>query len=198
MKKILAILLLLLAGAILFAGCSQYSAPPATPAPTTAATIAATTVATTAPPTTTAPTPAPDSIKVATNATYGMILTDMNGMTLYYFLKDTPANGASACYSACSSLWPPFNTASIRVSAPLQASDFASISRTDGTDQVTYQGWPLYYYSKDLKPGDANGYGFANLWYVMAPTGVVTLAPTTTVPTTVPTTYYMGGGGGGY
>ena len=195
MKKILLILLLLLAGAVLFAGCSQYSAPPATPAPTAA-------------PATSAPTPVPDSVQVATNAKYGQILTDMNGMTLYYFLKDTPANGTSACNGACAALWPPFNTANIKVSAPLQASDFVTITRADGTPQVTYMGWPLYYYSKDTAPGMTSGYGFNNLWYVMAPTGVVTIAPTTTiattvattvkttVPTTVPTTSYMGGGGG--
>ena len=194
MKKILLIILLLLAGAVLFAGCSQYSAP-ATPVPTAA-------------PATSAPTLAPDSVKVTTNAQYGQILTDMNGMTLYYFLKDTPANGTSACNRACAALWPPFDTANIQVSAPLQASDFVTITRADGTPQVTYMGWPLYYYSKDAKPGDTNGYGFNNLWYVMAPTGVVTIAPTTTVattvattvptsvPTTVPTTAYMGGGGG--
>jgi hypothetical protein len=64
-------------------------------------------------------------------------------------------------------------------------------------------GWPLYYYSADKAPGDTNGYGFNKLWYVMSPTGVVTLTPTpapaTTMPTTVRTTavpYY--GGGGGY
>jgi len=186
MKKLLIpVILLLLAGVILSAGCTQAQTTPATPAPTPAPATQ---------------TPLTDTIQVAANPTYGQILTDSNGMTLYYFLKDTPQNGTSACNGACAALWPPFNTAPVQVSAPLQASDFVTITRADGTSQITYMGWPLYYYSGDKAPGDTNGYGFNKLWYVMSPTGVVTLAPTTTIATTAPTTVAttapaMGGGG---
>ena len=191
---LMAIVLLLLAGAILFTGCTQPQPVPVTP------------VATPVPST---PTPAPDSVLVVTNPQYGQILADMNGRTLYYFLKDVPGNGTSACNGACAGLWPPFNTATIQVSPPLQASDFQTITRADGSAQITWQGWPLYYYSGDKATGDTNGYGFNKLWYVVSPNGVVTLAPTTTVPTTappttvattvpttVPTTYSSMGGGG--
>jgi predicted lipoprotein with Yx(FWY)xxD motif len=176
-----AMILLFLAGAILLAGCTQPQAPPATPTPAT-------------------PTPVPDTIMVAGNPLYGQILADGNGRTLYYFLKDIPGTGTSACTGACIGLWPAFSAATIRVSAPLLASDFDTITRPDGTKQATYMGWPLYYYAGDTAPGDANGYGFNSLWYVMAPTGVVTTAPTTTVATTVPTTMptmptHSGGGG---
>jgi len=188
MKNFLVLFVLLfLAGAVLFAGCSQ-SQVPATPSPTPApATVPAT------------PTPPPDTVMVAANPLYGQILTDANGRTLYYFLKDVPGNGTSACSGACAGIWPAFSVASIRVSPPLRASDFGTINRTDGTTQTTYMGWPLYSFRNDTAPGDTNGYGFNRLWYVMAPTGAVTLAPTTTVPTTtpttVPTTIYYGGGG---
>jgi predicted lipoprotein with Yx(FWY)xxD motif len=191
-NMVIAVTLLLLAGALLLAGCTRSQTAPVTlvtPVPTASAA--------------TTPTPMPDSIRVMANPLYGQILTDMHGMTLYYFLKDTPGNGTSACTGACTGIWPAFNTATIQVSPPLQVSDFGTFTRSDGATQIMYRGWPLYYYSGDKAPGDANGYGFNKLWYVVSPTGVVTLAPTTTipttkpttVPTTVPTTAYHGGGG---
>ena len=197
MKKIAYVpILLLLAGLILFAGCTQSPATPATPLPTPppATPVPATPVAA-------APTPMPDTVKVVANPQYGQILVDSNGMTLYYFLKDTPGAATNACTGACATLWPAFTPAALQVSAPLLASDFDSIVGPGGTSQVTYMGWPLYYYSKDTAPGDTNGYGFNKLWYVMSPSGVVTLAPTTTVATTVPTTLSTPVntyGGGGY
>ncbi len=51
------------------------------------------------------------------------------------------------------------------------ASMLGTTTRTDGTVQVTYNGWPLYTYSKDMVPGDMNGEGFASLWYMMTPAG---------------------------
>jgi len=187
MKKIAyTVIFLLLAGLILFAGCSQPQTTPATtPVPAT-------------------PTPKPDTVQVVANPQYGQILVDANGMTLYYFLKDTPGAGTSACTGACIGLWPAFSAPTIQVTLPIQASAIGSITRPDGTTQTTYMGWPLYYYSGDKNPGDTNGYDFNKLWYVISPNGVVTLAPTTTVATTVPTTrpttvpttvpHYGGGG----
>jgi predicted lipoprotein with Yx(FWY)xxD motif len=190
MKKIAYSLLLLLAGVILFAGCTMPQTTPVTPAPTTA------------PPATTAPaTPAPitETITVVSNPQYGQILTDANGMTLYYFLKDTRGAMTSACTGACSGIWPAFHAAPVQVDSPLLASNFDDFTRADGTMQTTFLGWPLYYYAPDTAPGDTKGYGFNNLWYVVSPSGIVTLAPTTTVPTTmpttIPTTVYSGGGG---
>jgi predicted lipoprotein with Yx(FWY)xxD motif len=184
-KMVTAIILLFLAGAILLAGCTRPQTYPATQTPT---------------PTPATPTPVPDTLQVAGNPLYGQILADANGRTLYYFLKDTPGAGTSACTGACIGIWPAFSAATIQVSLPLQAPDFRTITRSDGTKQTTYMGWPLYYYSGDTAPGDANGYGFNHLWYVMAPTGVVTTAPTTTAATTttttVPTTPAYSGGGG--
>lgn len=185
-KSAYAVILLLLAGVILFAGCTQPQTIPTTPAPTP------TPAAPTPVPTTAAPTPVPYSIKVISNLKYGQILTDASGMTLYYFARDTRGAGRTACTGSCASTWPPFNTAAIQVSAPLSAGDFGTFTRSDGSRQVTFRGWPLYYYAGDKAPGDTNGYGVNQLWYVMSTTGVVTLTPTTTVPTTPP---YSSGGG---
>jgi predicted lipoprotein with Yx(FWY)xxD motif len=194
MKTLAFLCLLLLAGALVLAGCTQPQVPQVTPTSTTAPPV------TTAPPTPT-PTPVTSTIKLVTNAQYGRIITDSNGRTLYYFLKDTPGAMTSACTGACIGIWPAFYAPTVQVPDPLIASSFDDFVRADGTQQTTFMGWPLYYYASDTAPGDAKGYGFNNLWYVVGSSGVVTLAPTTPVPTTtrpttMPTTpsYYGGGG----
>ena len=134
----------------------------------------------------------------------GQFLVDNSGYTLYYFLKDTPGAGTSACTGACPGLWPPFSPGSIKVSSPLQASDFSMITLPGGTMQATYRGWPLYRFANDAAPGVENGNDYKGVWYVMGLTGVVTTAtttvpttvPTTSRPTTVPTTYRSSSGGG--
>ena len=177
MKKMeITLLLVILAGAVLFAGCTQPTASPS-PAPG----------ATTAPPATAAPvipatTGAIDTVTVVTNPRDGPILADVDGKTLYYTLMDTQGSMTSACTDDCASTWPPFYTDRIQVSAPLLAPDFGTITRPDGTMQTTYMGWPLYSYSADMVTGDTNGYGAAGIWYAIGTGGVVTVAPTTSSP----------------
>ena len=48
---------------------------------------------------------------------------------------------------------------------------FASATRDDGDDQVTVDGWPLYFFSGDAAPGDTNGQGVGGIWYVVGPDG---------------------------
>jgi predicted lipoprotein with Yx(FWY)xxD motif len=50
-------------------------------------------------------------------------------------------------------------------------SKFGTITRTDGTTQVTYNGWPLYYFDKDKQAGDITGEGVGSVWYLISPTG---------------------------
>ena len=86
-------------------------------------------------------------------------------MTLYYYTLDT--NGQSACYGGCAKAWPVFNAASLSVPSSLMASDFGTITRTDGTKQTTYKGWPLYYWFQDKMTGDMTGEGVHKVWYVL-------------------------------
>jgi predicted lipoprotein with Yx(FWY)xxD motif len=98
----------------------------------------------------------------------GDILVDGSGYTLYLFEPD--AQSDSTCYNSCESTWPPLAgeaSAGIGVEPAL----IASVSRTDGSQQVTYNDWPLYRYSGDTAPGDTNGQGLNGSWYVVSPTG---------------------------
>ena len=72
------------------------------------------------------------------------ILTDGQGMTLDDFTMD--ASGKSASTGKVAKAWPAFYAASVAVSPPLNAGDFGSITRKDGSMQTTYHGWPLYYW----------------------------------------------------
>lgn len=97
----------------------------------------------------------------------GNFLTDEKGMTLYLFKKDTP--GKSACAGPCVDKWPLFAAEVTTVPAGVIAADFAVITRDDGKKQTTYKGLPLYYFFKDVKPGDTTGQGVNTVWYVVAP-----------------------------
>jgi len=94
-------------------------------------------------------------------------------MTVYLFEADK--NGQSACSGACAQNWPPVTTGSEpQASGSATASKLGTITRPDGTRQVTYNGHPLYLFVKDGDAGDAYGQGvkaFGANWYVVAPSG---------------------------
>uniref|UniRef100_A0A540VG41 Lipoprotein n=2 Tax=Litorilinea aerophila TaxID=1204385 RepID=A0A540VG41_9CHLR len=97
---------------------------------------------------------------------------DGAGMTLYLFLRDEP--NVSNCYDACASRWPPLLVDGEPVAGEgVDPALLGITERTDGTLQVTYNGWPLYYFARDERPGDTLGQGVGDVWYVISPTGEV-------------------------
>jgi len=107
------------------------------------------------------------AVKVAQKEGLGSYLTDINGMTLYNFKKDSP--GKSACEGPCVGIWPLYYREKVDAKDGLAAGDFGTITRADGKKQTTYKGMPLYYFSKDAKAGDTAGQGFKDLWSVAKP-----------------------------
>jgi predicted lipoprotein with Yx(FWY)xxD motif len=90
---------------------------------------------------------------------FGSYLTAANGMTLYQYTKDS--TNVSNCIGTCAATWPPY-TVSAEVAASLTADPgitgkISTITRADGSIQVTYRGLPLYFYTGDAKAGDTNG-----------------------------------------
>jgi predicted lipoprotein with Yx(FWY)xxD motif len=97
----------------------------------------------------------------------GTFLADGSGRAVYLWVKDT--GGTSACSGACAGAWPP-----VTASGTVTVSGLGTITRSDGTKQVTYDGHPLYYFVGDSGPGKANGQGsdsFGAKWWLVAPTG---------------------------
>jgi predicted lipoprotein with Yx(FWY)xxD motif len=81
------------------------------------------------------------------------VLTNAKGFTLYSFAPDTPTT--SKCYGSCAAYWPPVTgTAAAGTGLPGKVT---TITRTDGTHQLTYNGHPLYTYIGDSHPGQASG-----------------------------------------
>jgi predicted lipoprotein with Yx(FWY)xxD motif len=99
------------------------------------------------------------SVNLATNAQIGRYLVNGTGFTLYYYAKDT-ANGTSACYGGCVAFWRLFYAGDKPTLPPgLNASSFGVAARTDGREQSTFDGHPLYYFVKDTAPGEVKGQG---------------------------------------
>jgi predicted lipoprotein with Yx(FWY)xxD motif len=105
---------------------------------------------------------------VATNPTLGKILTDNQGRTLYTYANDK--SGTSTCTGQCAATWPPVTATNIPQAPSGASGTFSLITRPDGTQQLAYNGQPLYYYSKDTKPGDTSGQGVGGAWRVAQPT----------------------------
>jgi predicted lipoprotein with Yx(FWY)xxD motif len=100
----------------------------------------------------------------------GMILADADGMTLYFFLNDTGSE--STCYDQCAETWPAYATqGEPQAGTGIDAALLGTTTRTDGTVQVTYNGKPLYLYAADQNPGDTNGQGIGDVWFVVSPAG---------------------------
>jgi predicted lipoprotein with Yx(FWY)xxD motif len=113
----------------------------------------------------------PAVVDVGQNANLGSFLVDSKGMTLYLFTQDTP--NTSTCYASCATAWPPLLTSGAPTAgAGVTASLLGTTKRTDGTTQVTYNGWPLYYWRNDKVAGDTTGENVQNVWFVVTPAGV--------------------------
>ena len=114
-------------------------------------------------------TPAPKAagptgpLQLIGSAKLGKVLAASNGLTLYTNKNDTPKS--SACNSACAQIWPPLLTTSGAPAAPSGLTGtLGTVTWSDGTVQVTYNGQPLYLYAGDSKPGDTNGEGIDGIW----------------------------------
>ena len=107
---------------------------------------------------------------------YGRILFDGRGLALYAFTRDR-RGGPSTCYGACAAAWPVYYAGgALRAGAGVRRSLIGTTRRRDGRRQVTYRGWPLYYYVGDRRPGQVtcqNVFGFGGLWLVVRPDGTL-------------------------
>jgi predicted lipoprotein with Yx(FWY)xxD motif len=151
----------------LLAGCgsssssssSAASAPASTPTQSTAASTTA------------------SSSGVAVQSKHGKLGTILAAgpkhLTVYLFEADKGTT--SACSGACAKVWPPVTTeGKPTASGGAVSADLGTTMRSDGTEQVTYKGHPLYFYDDDKDSGDAYGEGskqFGASWYVLKPNG---------------------------
>ncbi len=125
------------------------------------------------------------AVNVAHVGSSGLVLVDRAGLTLYRYTPD--GSGKSNCNAGCATVWPPLTvpagTTKVAGSTALASGSLATITRSDGTLQVTYKGMPLYTYSGDMAAGQANGQGAGGIWFVVPVTANSTASTSTTTST---------------
>ena len=118
-------------------------------------------------------------VAVQQSEEYGPYLVDADSRALYLFTIDRQGGGdaepLSRCYDACADAWPPLLVeGEPQAGDQVDASLLGTFERDDGRSQVTYNGWPLYYFVQDQGPGEATGqdkHGFGGEWYLLTPGG---------------------------
>lgn len=103
----------------------------------------------------------------------GEVVVDAEGMVVYYFTNDEANSGVSACEGGCLEAWPPVLSDSETPEAEGVTGELGTIETPDGELQVTINGMPIYYFAEDEAPGDTNGQGVNEVWYVVAPDGTM-------------------------
>jgi predicted lipoprotein with Yx(FWY)xxD motif len=139
----------------------------ATTAPTTQA------LATTVPETAAPPTASGESLQLilANDTTLGSYVTGRDGKSLYIFTKDH--DDTSTCNGDCAASWPP---ATVTMADDANAGTgvtgtLGTITRDDGSMQLTLGGHPVYYFGGDKAAGDTNGQGVGEVWFLAGPDG---------------------------
>ncbi len=109
-------------------------------------------------------------VEVAKTA-LGQVLVDAEGRTLYLYKKDTQGK-ASTCDGSCAVTWPPVEAKDKPTAGTgIDATKLTTVKRADATEQVAYDGWPLYRYGGDKNAGDTTGEGVDSVWYAVSPAG---------------------------
>jgi predicted lipoprotein with Yx(FWY)xxD motif len=171
------------AAAALLAACSSGSAAPANtstsaPAPTTGSSSAGTT-----------------ADLSTTQSSLGTIVVDNKGRTVYLFTQDTNNPPKSNCDTGCDSVWPPVMApaSGAPTLSGVDSSKVGTVTRSDGSKQLTLNGWPLYEYEGDSASGDVKGENVQNSWFAVTPDGT---KATTTSSSQSGNTQSSGGGSG--
>lgn len=105
------------------------------------------------------------------NASLGTIVVNGKGFTLYRFDVDTAKPPASHCTGGCAALWPAQPASGANSVKGIDHKLIGSVTRGDGTKQLTINGWPVYTYAQDGKAGDTHGQGVGGTWWAVTPTG---------------------------
>ncbi|MFT2816465.1 hypothetical protein [Leifsonia sp. A12D58] len=123
--------------------------------------------------------PAGATALATASSSLGTIVVDGSGLTAYVFDKDTAGSGTSACTGDCLITWPPVTTSSTTPTVTGVTGKVGTITTSDGKNQVTLDGLPLYYFVNDTAAGDVKGQGVQGIWWVVAPDGTkITMAAT--------------------
>lgn len=111
------------------------------------------------------------AVQVSEHPEYGEILVDSEGMALYMFDSDTQGSGESTCTDGCLDAWPALTVEGEATAGDGVAAELTTFERENGDMQVAANGWPLYYFEQDSEPGDVEGQGANDVWWILDPAG---------------------------
>ncbi|MEV6976348.1 hypothetical protein [Kitasatospora sp. NPDC093806] len=111
------------------------------------------------------------TLRTATDARLGAIVTDSAGFTLYRFDQDSATPPTATCNGGCAAIWPPVPADGAVTVSGIDAKLVGTVTRADGSKQLTLAGWPLYRFAPDKKPGDTKGQGVDGTWFAVTPAG---------------------------
>lgn len=120
-------------------------------------------------------TPLEPAVQVRSHPEYGKILTGPDGLSLYMFDQDTKGGSDSSCTGGCADAWSPLTVSSDSdiLASPSVDAPVGTITRMDGSTQVTVDGWPVYHFQNDTDVGDVNGQGVQDAWWLLGADGSV-------------------------
>ena len=116
------------------------------------------------------------------SSSMGVRVVGANGKSVYFFTKDVKDSGKSACTGACATTWPPVTTTSTMPAVDGVSGTIGTIPTADGKMQITINGMPIYFYSKDEDSGDTYGQGVLGIWFLVSPSGSMMTATTSSSP----------------
>jgi predicted lipoprotein with Yx(FWY)xxD motif len=108
-----------------------------------------------------------------TRSSLGSIVVDGKGRTVYLFTQDTNNPARSNCETGCDSVWSPVMAPSSGTPtlSGVDSSKVGVLTRSDGSKQLTLNGWPLYEYEGDSAAGDVKGENVQGSWFAVTPQG---------------------------
>lgn len=108
------------------------------------------------------------------STSYGKILVDGKGDTVYLWAKDKRGAKTSACNKSCRAVWPFVLVKGKPTAGPGVNKKLLGTIKVEGGEEATYNGWPLYTFASDARPGQLKGEGnttFGGPWWIVAPSG---------------------------
>jgi predicted lipoprotein with Yx(FWY)xxD motif len=125
-----------------------------------------------------------DAVLKTADSDLGKIVVDADGRTVYVFDKDTAGSGKSACSGDCLAKWPAVTADSDDPAVDGVSGEIGTITRDDGSTQVTLEGMPLYLYAGDSQAGDVTGQAVGGIWWVVGADGKKITATAAPEPST--------------
>jgi predicted lipoprotein with Yx(FWY)xxD motif len=120
-------------------------------------------------PTTPTPTNEQTQIRLGTAGGKSNVLVDGNGCALYLNTSDTSTS--TAVDAAAETTWIPVTAPAQVTGTGLDQSKVGTFTRPDGKQQATYNGHQLYRFAGDRAPGQANGQGVDDRYFLIGQNG---------------------------